>query len=64
MAAVGNHESHQNFSHYTNRFAMPNKAVSDNHFYSWDAGLVHFVAYNTETCKDLDTAIHPNRTSW
>lgn len=48
MVAAGNHESHQNFSHFTNRFAMPNKASSGNHFYSWDAGLVHFVAYNTE----------------
>ena len=48
MVAAGNHESHHNFSHYTNRFEMPNKRDSANLFYSFDLGLVHFVAYNTE----------------
>ena len=48
MVAAGNHESHHNFSHYTNRFGMPNKRDSANLFYSFDLGLVHFVAYNTE----------------
>ena len=44
----GNHEAHNNFSHFTNRFVMPAKNQSSNLFYSFDSGLVHFVSTNTE----------------
>lgn len=46
MAVVGNHEAANNFSHYVNRFTMPN--TNDNHFYSFNLGHTHFVAFSTE----------------
>lgn len=36
-----------NYSHYRNRFSMPGK--TDNMYYSFDIGPVHFIALNTET---------------
>ena len=43
----GQHEKRDNFTHYRERF-VPNKAQTDNHYYSLDLGPVHLVAYNTE----------------
>ena len=37
-----------NFSHYKNRFTMPDRTSSENMFYSFDVGPVHFVAVSTE----------------
>ena len=49
MTSAGNHEKRDNFTHYRERFTMPNKAQTDNHYYSLDLGPVHLaVAYNTE----------------
>ncbi|GAB9465746.1 Calcineurin-like phosphoesterase [Globisporangium polare] len=58
MVAPGNHETHDFFSHYTERFRlMPSNTGSvhsgngeapNNWFYSFNAGLVHFVFYSTE----------------
>ncbi|XP_030378446.1 acid phosphatase type 7 isoform X3 [Scaptodrosophila lebanonensis] len=46
MVCVGNHESHYNFSHYINRFSMP--GGTQNMFYSFDLGPVHFIGFSTE----------------
>ncbi|XP_039496997.1 acid phosphatase type 7 isoform X3 [Drosophila santomea] len=46
MVCVGNHEEKYNFSHYINRFSMP--GGSDNMFYSFDLGPVHFIGFSTE----------------
>uniref|UniRef100_A0A158P879 Metallophos domain-containing protein n=1 Tax=Angiostrongylus cantonensis TaxID=6313 RepID=A0A158P879_ANGCA len=46
MTAVGNHESASNFSHYINRFTMPDS--EHNLFYSFDLGSAHFVFFSTE----------------
>ena len=57
--AMGNHESYQNYAHYTERFRhMPangtgtvvteNGLAPNNWWYSWDAGLVHYVSVSTE----------------
>eukprot|EP01052_Picozoa_sp_SAG31_P023348 SAG31_NODE_1919_length_6920_cov_5.391731_2_plen_395_part_00 len=59
LVAVGNHESFQNYAHYTERFRhMPanstgkvltgNGEAMNNWWYSFDDGLVHFVAVSTE----------------
>ena len=49
MTSAGNHERAYNFSHYAARFNMPgNGRVTDNHYYSFDVGPVHVVAYNSE----------------
>ncbi|KAI6190488.1 Purple acid phosphatase [Aphelenchoides bicaudatus] len=46
MVSPGNHESADNFTHYTNRFTMPN---SDHGlWYSYDLGDTHFVSISTE----------------
>jgi len=46
MVAVGNHEAGHNFSHYVNRFKMPN--TPDNMWFSWNIANAHFIAYSTE----------------
>lgn len=59
MTVVGNHEQKYNFSHYINRFTMPN--TTHNLFYrfimiflfvkkifSFDVGHTHFVVFSTE----------------
>mmetsp|Transcript_3427 Transcript_3427/g.11917 ORF Transcript_3427/g.11917 Transcript_3427/m.11917 type:complete len:511 (-) Transcript_3427:173-1705(-) len=50
MVSAGNHEWYYNFSHYRNRFLMPgpDAKASENHWYSFDIGPAHVVAYNTE----------------
>uniref|UniRef100_A0A7E4ZQ38 Purple acid phosphatase n=1 Tax=Panagrellus redivivus TaxID=6233 RepID=A0A7E4ZQ38_PANRE len=46
MTVPGNHEYAYNFSHYVNRFTMPN--TNDNLFYSFDLGPAHFIGFSTE----------------
>ncbi|VDO06659.1 unnamed protein product [Brugia timori] len=46
MMVVGNHEQAYNFSHYVNRYTMPNS--EHNLFYSFDLGTAHFIAISTE----------------
>uniref|UniRef100_A0AC34PZH4 Purple acid phosphatase n=1 Tax=Panagrolaimus sp. JU765 TaxID=591449 RepID=A0AC34PZH4_9BILA len=46
MTVVGNHEASYNFSHYVNRFTMPN--TEHNLFYSFDLGFAHFIGFSTE----------------
>uniref|UniRef100_A0A914WGL3 Acid phosphatase n=1 Tax=Plectus sambesii TaxID=2011161 RepID=A0A914WGL3_9BILA len=46
MTVVGNHEGAYNFSHYVNRYTMPDS--DHNLFYSYDLGPVHFIAFSTE----------------
>uniref|UniRef100_A0A183BKX1 Purple acid phosphatase n=1 Tax=Globodera pallida TaxID=36090 RepID=A0A183BKX1_GLOPA len=47
MTVVGNHEYNYNFTHYINRFTMPNPE-NQNLFYSFDLGSAHFIAFSTE----------------
>ena len=70
MGAVGNHECGGiNRKHYSRRFAGFNYAAKnsgakpagsfnsgDNLWYSWNAGLIHFVTVNTEAwnCPSMD----------
>jgi len=46
MTIIGNHENSHNCSHYRNRFFMPGD--TENMWYSWNHGPIHFVAYSTE----------------
>ena len=50
QTVVGNHEQAYNFSNYDARFTMINGAdgSKNNHFYSFDIGPVHFIAFSTE----------------
>jgi len=50
MVCVGNHEAAHNFSHYVNRFNMPN--TKDNMYFSWEVANAHFIAYSTEIYFD------------
>lgn len=56
MLCAGNHERAENFSHYTNRFlglleAGKVSGSNSNRWYSFNAGLIHFVAIDTEVYK-------------
>ncbi|CAI5450098.1 unnamed protein product [Caenorhabditis angaria] len=46
MVAVGNHENFNNFTHYVNRFNMPNS--EHNLYYSFNVGPAHFLVFSTE----------------
>ncbi|XP_039959167.1 acid phosphatase type 7 isoform X2 [Bactrocera tryoni] len=46
MVCAGNHEQTYNFSNYRARFNMP--GGTENLFYSFDLGPIHFVAFSTE----------------
>lgn len=49
MTCVGNHEQAYNFSNYANRFSMLQKTGEmNNHFYSFDIGPAHIIAFSTE----------------
>ena len=53
MVAPGNHESADNFSHFTHRFEMPMKNESSNLYYSFD-GAPH------SHCIPRDSFSHTN----
>ncbi|XP_037933616.1 acid phosphatase type 7 isoform X1 [Teleopsis dalmanni] len=46
MVCPGNHEEKYNFSNYRARFSMPDD--SENLFYSFNLGPVHFIGFSTE----------------
>jgi len=50
QVAPGNHEGAYNFSHYRERFAMPNEASGSpsNMYSSFNVGPVHFIAFDAE----------------
>eukprot|EP00300_Choanocystis_sp_HF-7_P018992 c20201_g1_i1.p1 GENE.c20201_g1_i1~~c20201_g1_i1.p1 ORF type:complete len:575 (+),score=118.16 c20201_g1_i1:251-1726(+) len=48
MVCPGNHEGMYDFLNYRSRFAMPQRDQNENLFHSFDAGVTHWVAYDTE----------------
>jgi 3',5'-cyclic AMP phosphodiesterase CpdA len=62
MVAPGNHEAEYNFSHIKNRFSMPQQESSENLYYSFDLGPVHFISYNTEAYFAYGPGYSMNRT--
>lgn len=56
----------RNFSNYRNRFSMPHMNETENLFYSWDLGPVHFIAINTEAYYFLSYGAAPliNQYQW
>lgn len=48
MTCPGNHENAYDFSNYRARFSMPNYEKTENIYYSFDMGPVHFVSISTE----------------
>jgi len=56
MTAVGNHEHAYNYSHYINRFSMPNREISNNMFYSWNIGSAHIISFSSEMYFVPDTS--------
>ncbi|KAL6059117.1 Purple acid phosphatase [Balamuthia mandrillaris] len=61
MTCIGNHEDDFDYSHYINRFYMPNFEDSQNMWYSWDMGKAHFVAYSTEVFFQPSDKYTPQR---
>lgn len=53
-----------NFSHYRERFTMPGD--TDNLFYSFDLGPIHFIAFSTEVYHFIDYGYEPivNQYEW
>lgn len=66
MTCPGNHEYANNFSHYKARFTMPKSQETENMFYSWNMGPVHFIAVDTEAYYYLNYGNDPlfNQWSW
>ncbi|KAJ0407415.1 hypothetical protein ATCC90586_003825 [Pythium insidiosum] len=76
MVAPGNHETHNVFSHYTERFRlMPSNTgtvrsgvgeAPNNWFYSFEVGIVHFAVISTEIYfkKTLEPGIVERQERW
>jgi hypothetical protein len=45
---VGNHEEADNYSHYQNRFNLPNRSENKTFYYSYDINNVHLISLNSE----------------
>jgi len=54
MSGPGNHELWDNFVDYKMRYTMPSFNATQNMYYSWNSGPVHFLSINPETA--IDTA--------
>jgi len=48
MVTAGNHEDFNNFSNFNARYKMPNFDKSQNHYYSYNIGNMHFVSFNLD----------------
>ncbi len=48
MVCAGNHEGMYDFLNYRSRFTMPMHDKTENLFFSWNAGLTHWIAFDTE----------------
>ncbi|EDW82409.1 uncharacterized protein Dwil_GK25789 [Drosophila willistoni] len=55
MVVPGNHEEKYNFSNYRARFSMP--GATENMFYSFDLGPVHFIGISTEVYYFLNYGV-------
>lgn len=68
MMSAGNHEDNFNFTFYNDKFRMPNYDRSNNHFYSFDVGLVHFVHvdlhYYNDGSDQLDKSVKASMRDW
>jgi len=48
MLTAGNHEANYNFSNFNARFQMPMFEKSQNHYYSFNIGNMHFTSFNLD----------------
>uniref|UniRef100_A0AC35EW47 Purple acid phosphatase n=1 Tax=Panagrolaimus sp. PS1159 TaxID=55785 RepID=A0AC35EW47_9BILA len=62
MTVVGNHEEKYNFTHFVNRYTMPDS--DHNLFYSFDIGKAHFIAFSTEFYFFLNYGTEQIRTQY
>ncbi|KAI6236622.1 Purple acid phosphatase [Aphelenchoides besseyi] len=62
VTSVGNHEEKYNFSHYVERFTMPE--TDHNFFYSFDLGAAHFIALSSEFYFYLNYGKDQLSTQW
>ncbi|KAM7349002.1 acid phosphatase type 7 isoform 2-T2 [Cochliomyia hominivorax] len=57
MVVPGNHEVAYNFSNYRARFSMPGN--TENLFYSFNLGPIHFIGFSTEVYYYLQLGLKP-----
>jgi hypothetical protein len=48
MVCPGNHEGLYDFLNYRSKFTMPGYKEQENLYFSWEAGLTHWISYSTE----------------
>ena len=63
MTTPGNHELYYDFETYKKRLPMPylESNSTDPMYYSFDYGIVHFIAMNTEAPIDTPSYLLPGR---
>jgi hypothetical protein len=54
---AGNHEDNGNYTFFNDKFRSPNYEYSNNHYYSVDIGLVHFISLNLHFYNDGDGSL-------
>jgi len=66
MVSQGNHEAIYDGLNFRKRFSMPNRAESNNLWYSFDHGPVHFLAYTSESYFPMKDHRYPElgRDTW
>lgn len=62
--APGNHEWFYNFSLLNYRTKMPLFNETNNHYYSWDMGSVHFIQFNYDFYDVVDEATQKRMYDW
>lgn len=64
MITPGNHEWYMNFTFLTFRTSAPLQNYSDSHYYSWNMGLVHFIAINMDYYNMTTPPLQQQMMNW
>jgi predicted MPP superfamily phosphohydrolase len=63
MTIPGNHETAYNYSNYNNRIRSPLWEETNNHYYSYNTGLIHWIAFDFDFYS-MNPELVPSMLKW